>query len=217
MDAAPKAIRGRDTDNDEITLAVLDAIERDHRITQRSVAQELGIALGLANAYLKRCIRKGLIKVQQVPPRRYAYYLTPSGFAEKSRLTASYFAHSFSFYRRARHGCGEAFAEAATRGWRRVALFGAGDLAEVALLCAREHEMEIACVVDGVHPREAFLGVAVAREPGALAGIDGAIVTDLAAPQAAFDRAAAALGRERVLVPEFLRMRRIARASEAST
>ena len=86
----------------EITLGVLDAVEQNATVTQRSVARELGIALGLANSYLRRCVRKGLIKVKQIPPNRYLYYLTPKGFAEKSRLTASYLAHSFSFFRRAR-------------------------------------------------------------------------------------------------------------------
>ena len=52
---------------DAIVLGVLDAIERNPSVTQRSVARELGIALGLANAYLKRCIRKGLIKVGKFP------------------------------------------------------------------------------------------------------------------------------------------------------
>src|SRR5438105_15459112 len=92
----------RDPENEDIVLGVLDVVERDPSVTQRSVARELGIALGLANAYLKRCVRKGLIKVSQVPRRRYAYFLTPQGFAEKSRLTATYLAHSFSFFRRAR-------------------------------------------------------------------------------------------------------------------
>ena len=49
-------------------------------MTQRSMANELGIALGMANAYIKRCIRKGFIKVRQIPSNRYAYYLTPTGF-----------------------------------------------------------------------------------------------------------------------------------------
>ena len=41
-----KALRERDGGGDEIVLGVLDAVERDHAITQRSVAEELGIALG---------------------------------------------------------------------------------------------------------------------------------------------------------------------------
>ncbi|MFZ9487715.1 MAG: winged helix-turn-helix transcriptional regulator, partial [Alphaproteobacteria bacterium] len=131
MNDGTKALRERDG-GDEIVLGVLDAVERDHAITQRSVAEELGIALGLANAYLRRCVRKGLVKVQQVPRRRYAYYLTPQGFAEKSRLTAQYLSHSFSFFRRARAHRGADLAALRARGWRRMALYGSGDLAEIA-------------------------------------------------------------------------------------
>ena len=43
--------------------------------------------------------------MRQVPLNRYAYYLTPQGFAEKSRLTAEYLAASFDFFRRARGDC----------------------------------------------------------------------------------------------------------------
>ena len=78
----------RDPGDPEIVLGLLTSIERDSAVTQRKLAGDLGIALGLANAYLRRCVRKGLVKVSQVPLNRYAYYLTPQGFAEKSRLTA---------------------------------------------------------------------------------------------------------------------------------
>jgi len=208
MDGTARTLRERDGESEELVLGVLNAVERDHQITQRSVAQELGIALGLANAYLKRCVRKGLIKVQQVPRRRYAYYLTPQGFSEKSRLTASYLAHSFSFFRRARTRCGEQFALAQARGWRRVALYGAGDLAEIAMLCAREHDVELLGIVDPGHGGASFLGLPVVATPAALGEIDAAIVVDLAAPQRAFAAAVAALGAERVLAPDILRIRR---------
>ena len=85
-------------ENSDVTLGILEAVERGHEISQRSMALELNIALGLVNAYLKRCIKKGLVKVQQVPKGRFAYYLTPQGFAEKSRLTASYLSFSFDFF-----------------------------------------------------------------------------------------------------------------------
>ena len=107
------ANRGPET---EITLGVLDAVEQNAQVTQRTVASELGIALGLANSYLKRCVRKGLIKVKQIPPNRYLYYLTPKGFAEKSRLTAEYLGSSFTFFRRARAQIEEAMAQCRDRG-----------------------------------------------------------------------------------------------------
>ena len=46
-----------DAGNPEIVLSVLTSIERDCAITQRKLARELGIALGLTNAYLRRCER----------------------------------------------------------------------------------------------------------------------------------------------------------------
>src|SRR5215470_16999612 len=116
---------------DAILLGVLDAVERDPALTQRSVARELGIALGLVNTYLRRCVRKGLIKVSQVPRRRYAYYLTPQGFSEKSRLTATYLAYSFSFFRQARAQFGEIFSSAVGRSQSRILLIGEGDLADI--------------------------------------------------------------------------------------
>src|SRR3546814_4310673 len=54
------------------------------------------------SALLKRCAAKGLVKIQNAPARRYAYYLTPKGFAEKSRLVAEYLETSLHFFRGAR-------------------------------------------------------------------------------------------------------------------
>src|SRR5499425_474611 len=131
-----------------IVLSVLASIEDDSSITQRKLARELGIALGLANAYLRRCVRKGLVKMRQVPLNRYAYYLTPQGFAEKSRLTTEYLAVSLDFFRRARSDCAALFRQCEMLGWRNVALYGASDLAEIAILSAGETAVEVLCVID---------------------------------------------------------------------
>ena len=72
-----------------ITLGLLDAVHQNSSVSQRSLAAELGIALGLTNAYFKRCVRKGLVKVRSAPANRYAYYLTPKGFAEKANSPPS--------------------------------------------------------------------------------------------------------------------------------
>src|SRR3954447_13244596 len=99
----------QDTDNEQIVLDLLNSVEQDGDRSQRHIAAELGIALGLVNAYLKRCVRKGLVKVRDAPARRYAYYLTPHGFAEKSRLTVEYLSESFSFFRLAKADCAHVF------------------------------------------------------------------------------------------------------------
>ena len=197
--------------SDEIVLGVLDVVERDPSVTQRSVARELGIALGLANAYLRRCIRKGLIKVSEVPRRRYAYYLTPQGFAEKSRLTATYLSDSFSFFRKARTQCADLFAVAAARGQRRLALFGDGDLAEIASLVARDHPVEIVRII----PAGADAAVLQAELAGP---VDAVVVTALVDPRGALDAALRVFGSERVYAPAILRvyMPAPARSGEAA-
>src|SRR5215510_6964022 len=99
------ATQENEGEKDKILLGLLESVERDGGQSQRRLASELGIALGLVNAYLKRCVKKGLVKVAHAPARRYAYYLTPQGFAEKSRLTIEYLTSSFSFFRQARGDC----------------------------------------------------------------------------------------------------------------
>jgi DNA-binding MarR family transcriptional regulator len=111
-----------------ITLELLNRIEENSSVTQRSLARELGIALGLANTYLKRCAKKGLIKIQHIPANRYAYYLTPKGFAEKSRLTSEYLRQSFQFFRFARDDIGAIFKRCEANGDRAAVCERGGSL-----------------------------------------------------------------------------------------
>ncbi len=111
-----QTVRDDEPDNARIVLGLLELVERDGAQSQRKLASDLGIALGLVNAYLKRCVKKGLVKIAQAPARRYAYYLTPSGFAEKSRLTVEYLSSSFSFFRSAREDCANVLKAAHVRG-----------------------------------------------------------------------------------------------------
>ena len=53
-----------------IMLGLLESVDRDGGQSQRARASEFGVALGLVNAYLKRCVRKGLVKVKEAPARR---------------------------------------------------------------------------------------------------------------------------------------------------
>ncbi|MGB7258134.1 MAG: winged helix-turn-helix transcriptional regulator, partial [Pseudolabrys sp.] len=140
-----------------IMLGLLDSVERGGQ-SQRRLAVELGVALGLVNAYLKRCINKGLIKVSEIPARRYAYYLTPQGFAEKSRLTAEYLSYSLEFFRKAKGDCRAILQTAEQLGFRRVVLAGKSDLAEIAAICALETGIEIVAVVDANAGDTKFVG-----------------------------------------------------------
>lgn len=192
-------------DDAEITLGILNAIHENERITQRTVAQDLGIALGLTNAYLKRCVKKGLIKVSQAPANRYAYYLTPQGFTEKSRLTAEYLSDSFRFFRDARSQCTEALNEAAQRGWKRIALYGASELAEVASLCDAS-DVEIVAIVDPARTSSSFAHLPVVKTFAEAGDIDALLLTALSNPQAVYDSLVRDYPASRIIVPGLLRI-----------
>jgi DNA-binding MarR family transcriptional regulator len=197
-----------EADKDKILLGLLESVERNGGQSQRHLASELGIALGLVNAYLKRCVKKGLVKVAEVPPRRYAYYLTPQGFAEKSRLTIEYLTSSFSFFRQARADCAKTLATALENGWTRVALAGISDLAEIAVICAFEGGVVIVAVVDANASGASFMGAPIVPSFDALPGpIDAVVITELRTPQQTFAVAAGRLGRARVLAPTLLGIR----------
>lgn len=214
----------QETGDPGIVLSVLTSIERDSAITQRKLARELGIALGLANAYLRRCVRKGLVKMSQVPLNRYAYYLTPQGFAEKSRLTGEYLTYSLDFFRRARSDCTALFRHCESLGWQNVALYGASDLAEIAILSAGETAIDVLCVIDsgargrrcGGRPIVADLSAATSDDSRPL---DAVILTDTQAPQASFETLLAiarrnGLAESSVLAPSLLRISAVSAPAE---
>lgn len=207
-------MRGRDGENIEdtrIVLGLLESVERDKAQTNRRLASDLGIALGLTNAYLRRCIKKGLVKVQKTPASRYAYFVTPKGFSEKSRLTAKYLAYSFSFFRDARAECVTCLCEAQQRGWRSIALAGRSDLAEIATICARECGIEIAAVVDETIAGTQFMDTPVLSHLDLPGNIDGIMITDLNRPQDAYDAILPVMGDGRILLPRLLKVTRRAR------
>ena len=192
-------------ENERIVLGLLSSVESDGARSQRRMAADLGIALGLVNAYLKRCVKKGLVKVGDAPARRYAYYLTPQGFAEKSRLTVQYLSNSFSFFRLAKSDCARVLDQAKASGFFRLVLAGKSDLAEVAILCAVEAGVAIVAVVDFDSNVARFVGVDVYKSYDEIReAFDAVIVTDVARAPASYATATAACGADRVLAPALL-------------
>jgi ribosomal protein S25 len=128
-------------------LRLLEAVHEDSRVTQRGLASKLGIALGLANMYLKRMIHKGYIKVVNVQPNRISYLITPRGIAEKARLTYEFMDYSLHLYGEVRQHLRDAMQDCAAAG-KRVAIYGSGEAAELAYLSLKESGMDPVAIFD---------------------------------------------------------------------
>jgi DNA-binding MarR family transcriptional regulator len=139
-------------------LQLLEALEHEATITQRTLASRLGMALGLTNLYLKRLVRKGYVKCVTVSPNRLVYSLTPKGMARKARLTYEFMKYSLDFYRDARQHLRRSLVDTVAV-QKRVAIFGTGDAAELVFLLVREMNLELVGVFADQEGR--FLGLPV--------------------------------------------------------
>jgi DNA-binding MarR family transcriptional regulator len=163
-------------------LTVLEAVAQDQRITQRSLAVKLGIALGLTNIYLKRLIRKGFIKCINVQSNRLLYLITPQGIAEKSRLTYEFMDYSLHLYREVRQHLSEVLRPCRDNGAQRIAVYGTGEAAELAYLSLKEQGLEPVAVF-AAEAGGTFLGIPVrGLDECALIPFDRLIVATLDKP-----------------------------------
>ena len=138
------------------SLFVLQEVEQNPILTQRSLSKKLGVALGLTNLYLKRLVRKGHIKITTFPKNRIRYLLTPHGIREKSRLTYEYLQYSLTYYRDVRQRLNQTLAVLEQSGVKRIVIFGVGELAELAYLSIQESSLVlVGFVADG--PGDRFL------------------------------------------------------------
>jgi EPS-associated MarR family transcriptional regulator len=94
-----KAIRSLDPD---VHCRLLHLLQEEPTLTQRQLAQKLGISLGGVNYCLKALIEIGHIKVGNFSknPNKsiYLYLLTPQGISEKARLTAGFLKRKMAEY-----------------------------------------------------------------------------------------------------------------------
>ena len=195
----------QNVERSRIILELLNSVERNGAESQRSRASDFGVAVGLVNAYIRYCIKKGYVKVRHFPARRYSYLLTPKGFAEKSRLTIAHLSNSLAFFRQARTDCAAIFAEADRRGWKSVVLVGATEVAEISMLCAIERGVTITAIVTPEQTGETFVGFPLFDSLEAVPfPFDGIIVTDIKRAAEACREAYSRFGKERVLIPSLL-------------
>ena len=75
-------------------LNILRKIDNSANITQRTMAQELGISLGKLHYSLAELKKKGFVKIKNFNknPNKmsYAYILTPKGISIKTKLTINF-------------------------------------------------------------------------------------------------------------------------------
>lgn len=174
---------------DQAMLFLLTALESEEMTTQRSLAKRLGLALGMTNSLIKRAARKGFVKISKAPAKRFAYYLTPEGFSEKSRLVSEYLSASLDFFRQARFEFKGVYGQAFKHGHKRLALFGTGELADIAMISAGECNVEVLAIIQpkAKHSHFSSLPIVNALETVCEYNFDAVVLTCANNPQESYD------------------------------
>jgi len=120
--------------DDAVALQILEIIEKKDKTSQHKIIRQTGLATGLVHSYMRKVINKGWVKAKQVSAKRWLYYLTPEGFIEKGRLTLKYFSITLQNYRDAQNMVRNHLDECLEKGWTKILVAGANDLAEITML-----------------------------------------------------------------------------------
>ncbi|HUI44940.1 MAG TPA: winged helix-turn-helix transcriptional regulator [Nitrospirota bacterium] len=143
------------------SLQILDELSGNNSLTQRDLSGRLGIALGLVNSYIKNLVAKGFITIKTIPPKRYAYYLTPKGFTEKTRLTYHLLQDYTRIYREARTNFNKLFLYLEKKGMQSIIFAGADEVAEIAYITLQETSLTLVSVLDDDKAGEMFFSRAI--------------------------------------------------------
>jgi predicted transcriptional regulator len=127
---------------------ILEHVESTPLLTNRILARKLGCSVKLAHELLGKMVTHGFLHVKKIHSRRWDYFLTPKGIAEKVRLNYEFLQFSMHFYKEARKKSSQLCHNFAESGIRRVALLGAGDLAEIVYPGIKEWNLELSDVFD---------------------------------------------------------------------
>ena len=87
---------------DERHLKALRFLEQNPEMTQRELAEAMGVSVGAANYCLRALVEKGWVKLENFHknPKKlgYLYLLTPIGIAAKAQLTARFLRRKVAEY-----------------------------------------------------------------------------------------------------------------------
>jgi len=123
-------------------LIILSEVQLTPETSQRKLAKNLGVSLGITNLLIRNLVRKGQIRVVKAGWRRWLYALTPAGFSRKVQLMAAYIHRFLGHYERISRTLREEMEPLALHIESSVAIYGTGEFAELIYIGLKELGIE---------------------------------------------------------------------------
>jgi len=115
--------------------------------SQRSLAHKLNISLGLTNSILQNLIHRGLIKAQKMTGRKILYLITPKGMVQATNFIYDRVRETQHYYQYAKDLLTAHFTNLYDKGARKAAIYGTGQLAEIAYLSLLDSPLKLHSII----------------------------------------------------------------------
>jgi len=132
-------------------LMILNYIEQNPDTTQKELGKEIGAAASMVNAYLDEYESHGYIRREYITSKTVNYHITPKGLKRKNFLNISYLEQLMDLHKLAREGVENYLQEISKKGFKKILLYGAGEVAEIILGVIKfgsSVDLDIIAVVD---------------------------------------------------------------------
>lgn len=130
---------------------ILDLIEKDSNITQREISKAINIAVSMVNNYLNEYEEEGLIIRKKYSSKTVEYFITIKGKERRKKLNIDYLNASQKLYNSAKENIEEFLAQIESRGFKKILLYGAGEVAEILLqtiVTNKNSQVDVLAVID---------------------------------------------------------------------
>lgn len=128
-------------------LLILDLIEKNKNITQRQMSDVLGSSVAMTNNYLGEIEEKGLLEREYISTKEVIYHITDKGKERRKYLSLIYLCESQKMYDGAKEELYKFVEDIKEKGFKKILLYGAGEVAEI-FLNAIKDEIEVLALID---------------------------------------------------------------------
>lgn len=138
-------------------LLLLQHIEKNPNTTQKEIAEIISAATSMVNVYIDSLESKGYMDRNYKSSKSVYYNITAEGIKRKNFLSIGYMEELISLYQLAKDNVESFIRNLNEKGYKRILLYGAGEVAETILSVLRDTDTNsakvIAIVDDDIHKK----------------------------------------------------------------
>ncbi|WP_162163933.1 winged helix-turn-helix domain-containing protein [Acholeplasma hippikon] len=130
---------------------ILDYLSKNAKVTQRDISSVASISLAMVNQYLDTYEKEGYLSKVYLNNKNMEYHITEKGIQRKKYLNIKYLESARDVYQDAKANIKVFLNDIMSKGFRKILLYGAGDVADIILLVINsepEINLEVCGIID---------------------------------------------------------------------